>query len=207
MTNRVASDSCLFLSTLTGWAFLSGVSEDKIATVSIGLFIGSMPMNPDDDLRQRRSRHPAVWSKDIAESIDDAPIRTPQRGGVGSTGELAWGFGTIDEAMKAAAVAQRALVALGLETRKRIIAEIRAECHRHVQKMADDEVAETGLGRVDQKLIKNRLVIDKTQAPRFWSHGRNRATMVLPLRNGPPTESSVPSRQRPTRPRPSSAMA
>ena len=35
-------------------------------------------------------------------------------------------FGTIDEAMKAAAIAQRALVALGLETRKRIISEIRA---------------------------------------------------------------------------------
>ena len=67
--------------------------------------------------------------------------------------------------MKAAAIAQRSLVALGLEARKRIVSEIRAECHRHVQKMADDAVTETGLGRVDQKLIKNRLVIDKTPGP------------------------------------------
>ena len=109
-------------------------------------------MNPRDDLRQQRSPHQA----NVVQNGPRRVVSTTRRFehlNVRSQGSSRAGlgvFGTIDEAMKAAAVAQRALVALGLETRKRIIAEIRAECHRHVQKMAEDAVAETGLGRVDQ---------------------------------------------------------
>ena len=146
---------------------MSGISEDKIATI-VDRVVHRLNANEP-------SRRPAPATvapsgecgpkRTSPSRFDDAPIRAPQRA-VSSSSRAGLGvFGTIDEAMKAAAVAQRALVALGLETRKRIIAEIRAECHRHVQKMADDAVAETGLGRVDQKLIKNRLVIDKTPGP------------------------------------------
>ncbi|MEZ4272673.1 MAG: aldehyde dehydrogenase family protein [Myxococcota bacterium] len=57
------------------------------------------------------------------------------------------------------------LQALGIEARRRIIAAMRQEAHRHVDEMSQRAVKETGLGRVDQKVIKNRLVIDKTPGP------------------------------------------
>jgi len=74
-------------------------------------------------------------------------------------------FVNMDDAVAAAREAFVQLQILGLEVRKRIIANIREHCHRHVDYMAKAAVEETGLGRVDQKIIKNRLVIDKTPGP------------------------------------------
>ena len=52
-----------------------------------------------------------------------------------------------------------------MQKRYQIIAEVRAEARRHIETLAKMAVEETGLGRVDQKIIKNTLVIDKTPGP------------------------------------------
>ena len=142
------------------------LSEDKIATI-----VDRVVQRLDTGEPARRSE-PATLSpsaecgpkRNQPSRFDDPPIRTPLTSRGASRGARGV-FQTVDEAISAAAKAQRALVALGLEARKQIITEIRSECHRHVEKMAKDAVSETGLGRVDQKLIKNRLVIDKTPGP------------------------------------------
>ena len=87
-----------------------------------------------------------------------APRSPRGRGGLGV-------FDDIDQAVHAAREAFLTYQAGGLKLRYRMIAEMRAEAHRQVEKMARDAHSETGLGRVGQKLIKNRLVIDKTPGP------------------------------------------
>jgi acyl-CoA reductase-like NAD-dependent aldehyde dehydrogenase len=85
-----------------------------------------------------------------------APRVSPGRGGV---------FADIDSAVLAARAAFERYSIQGLAMRYKVIAAMRAAAHRQVTKMAHDAVAETGLGRVDQKELKNRLVIDKTPGP------------------------------------------
>ncbi len=71
-------------------------------------------------------------------------------------------FPTIDQAVQAAEVAFQELGKTSLETRKNIIANIRKvskENVEHLSKMASDE---TGMGRWEDKVIKNELAIRKT---------------------------------------------
>jgi aldehyde dehydrogenase len=76
-------------------------------------------------------------------------------------------YSDLDGAVKAARVAFERFTAMGLKMRFDVIAEMRREAHRHVESISKMAVDETGLGRYDQKLIKNRLVIDKTPGPEF----------------------------------------
>ena len=50
--------------------------------------------------------------------------------------------------------------------------------------MADDAVRRPVLGRVDQKLIKNRLVIDKTPGPEILEPWAQSGDDGLTLRSG-----------------------
>ena len=71
-------------------------------------------------------------------------------------------FPTIDQAVQAAEVAFQELGKISLETRKDIIANIRKvskENNERLSKMASDE---TGMGRWEDKVIKNELAIRKT---------------------------------------------
>ena len=71
-------------------------------------------------------------------------------------------FATVDEAVAAATEAQRRLMALSLEQRNRIIASIREEMLANAERLAREAHAETGLGRPEDKILKNRLVTEKT---------------------------------------------
>jgi len=71
-------------------------------------------------------------------------------------------FATVDEAVAAAAVAFRELDGLSLEGRQTIIASIRESMLEHAEELARHAQRETGLGRVEHKIIKNRLVTRKT---------------------------------------------
>ena len=55
--------------------------------------------------------------------------------------------------------------ASALQGRKEIVAAIRASMLEHAERLAEMAVAETGLGRVADKIVKNRLVIAKTPGP------------------------------------------
>lgn len=77
--------------------------------------------------------------------------------------EEAWGvFSDINGAVTAAEQAFRELDALPLSTRNHILAAIRSSALKEVENVARMAVAETGLGRIQDKILKNRLVIEKT---------------------------------------------
>ena len=74
-------------------------------------------------------------------------------------------FPSIGDAVRAAATASAEYRRVGLEGRKAIVASIRAAMLEHAERLAEMAVAETGLGRVTDKIVKNRLVIAKTPGP------------------------------------------
>ena len=78
-------------------------------------------------------------------------------------------FATVDDAVEAAGVAFRQLDGLSLEGRQKIIASIRESMLEHAEELARLAQSETGLGRAEDKLIKNRLVARKTSGPEVLS--------------------------------------
>jgi acyl-CoA reductase-like NAD-dependent aldehyde dehydrogenase len=71
-------------------------------------------------------------------------------------------FATVDDAVAAAAAAYRELDGMSLEGRQKIIASIRESMLEHAEELARHAQQETGLGRVEHKIVKNRLVTQKT---------------------------------------------
>ena len=71
-------------------------------------------------------------------------------------------FATVDDAVDAAATAFRKLDGMSLEGRQKIIASIRESMFENAEELARLAHAETGLGRVEDKIVKNRLVTRKT---------------------------------------------
>ncbi len=81
-------------------------------------------------------------------------------------GELGEGiFATIDEAVAAAAAAFDEFRRVGLGGRKAIISAIRGSMLEHNERLAEMAHAETGLGRVADKIVKNRIVSTKAPGP------------------------------------------
>ncbi|MGI6677709.1 MAG: aldehyde dehydrogenase family protein [Dehalobacterium sp.] len=71
-------------------------------------------------------------------------------------------FDEVNEAVEAAYIAQRKLIALGLENRGKIIEAIRNIGLANVELLARMEVEETGMGRYEHKVEKHHLAIEKT---------------------------------------------
>lgn len=71
-------------------------------------------------------------------------------------------YATVDQAVRAAAAAQPVFVALPLDTRARIIAAIRETMLANAAALAKAARDETGLGRYEDKIVKNRLVTERT---------------------------------------------
>ncbi len=87
-------------------------------------------------------------------------------------------FPTVDAAVSAAEQAFQRFSAMTLEARDKIIASIRHDMLENAELLARMAHEETGLGRVESKIIKNRLVTEKTPGTemlpsRAWSgdHG------------------------------------
>ncbi len=74
-------------------------------------------------------------------------------------------FATVDEAVAAAKDAFAAFRDAGLEVRKTIIAAVRASMLEHGERLAEMAWAETGLGRIADKIVKNRVVTTKAPGP------------------------------------------
>ena len=71
-------------------------------------------------------------------------------------------FASVDDAVEAAGVAFRELDGMSLDVRRNIVAAIRECMLEHAEELARHANRETGLGRIDHKVIKNRLVTRKT---------------------------------------------
>jgi aldehyde dehydrogenase len=88
--------------------------------------------------------------------------------GLSSSAEAELGegiFPTIDEAVGAAAAAFEEFRRVGLGGRKAIISAVRASMLEHNERLAEMAHAETGLGRVADKIVKNRIVSTKAPGP------------------------------------------
>lgn len=91
--------------------------------------------------------------KDIHHSESGEEIPSPNKEGI---------FPDIDQATRAAKKAQKQLMESSLEKREEIISNIRKVMLENAEDLARLAHSETGLGRVEDKIIKNRLVSIKT---------------------------------------------
>ena len=84
--------------------------------------------------------------------------------GAGSAAAATGGgvFADVESAVRAAAAAQKELIGLPLDTRRRMIASMRAAVLEHNESLSRDAVGETGLGNVADKQVKNALAAQKT---------------------------------------------
>ncbi|PJA13213.1 MAG: aldehyde dehydrogenase EutE, partial [Elusimicrobia bacterium CG_4_10_14_0_2_um_filter_56_8] len=71
-------------------------------------------------------------------------------------------FDTVNEAVAAAKKAQPGFQDLGLAAREKIISAIREVSRGNARRWAEMAVAETGMGRVEDKVVKNLVCIDGT---------------------------------------------
>jgi len=71
-------------------------------------------------------------------------------------------YDTVDAAARAAKAAQPVFAALPLSTRAAILAAIRQTMRENAKPLAKSAHDETGLGRYEDKVVKNRLVTEKT---------------------------------------------
>ncbi|MFM7202824.1 MAG: aldehyde dehydrogenase family protein [Myxococcota bacterium] len=74
-------------------------------------------------------------------------------------------FRDMDQAIDAARAAQLRLAQTTLEQRSAMVANIRKRLTERVRELAELAVSETGLGRVEDKIKKNLLVLRKTPGP------------------------------------------
>lgn len=74
-------------------------------------------------------------------------------------------FRTVDEAVGAARSSFATYRSVGLEARKGLIEAVRASMRANNERLAYMARQETGLGRADDKVLKNALVIERTPGP------------------------------------------
>ncbi len=101
----------------------------------------------------------------IAADIRGGALPLPQFSPSAAASPVPTGLGvfpTVDEAVAAARAAQPVFVALKLEHRARIIAEIRKTMLENAEVLAKAAHDETGYGRYEDKVVKNRLVTERT---------------------------------------------
>ena len=83
-------------------------------------------------------------------------------GGAKATGGQAGVFGDIESAVRSARKAHEELMGCTLETRRRMIAAMREAGLAHLEEISRLAAEETGMGRVEDKVLKNRVAITAT---------------------------------------------
>jgi aldehyde dehydrogenase len=94
-------------------------------------------------------------------------------------------FATIDEAVKAASTAQEAVGRMSLEDRGRMIAVIRRLCTDNAAEWARLELEETGLGRVDHKIDKLKIIKNVLGVEYLRSEVRTDTTGICVIERAP----------------------
>ena len=109
------------------------------------------------------------------QKVDDVPKQSPLEVGV---------FSDINTATLAANQAHLQLMQMSLKKRNEIIAAIRKKMFSHLEELAQEAHQETGLGRVEDKILKNCFVTEKTPGtealrPEAFSGDRGLTLMEL----------------------------
>ncbi|HVM50666.1 MAG TPA: aldehyde dehydrogenase family protein, partial [Candidatus Acidoferrum sp.] len=97
----------------------------------------------------------------VADLTDHAPAKKEQPPAPSLAGELGI-FDTISQAVQAAGAAFHEFDQMGLRKRNAVIAAIRNAMREHRDALAKEAHEETGLGRYEDKIIKNLLVTENT---------------------------------------------
>ena len=111
--------------------------------------------NPTDEIRKIVEQ--VLKSTDVQALIRGSALDATPSGPMG-----AGIFPDIASAVTAATAAQAELVALPLDTRRRIIEGMRRAVLSNNESLSGDAVSETGLGNVRDKQVKNALAALKT---------------------------------------------
>ncbi len=101
----------------------------------------------EEVVRKYRAQHALSFQE------QESPVSFSQNDGI---------FTNIDDALDAAEVAQQQLMELTLENRKNMIAAMRAASLENAEYLARAAHEETGFGKAEHKLIKNRIAAIKT---------------------------------------------
>lgn len=113
-------------------------------------------------------------------------------------------FATVDEAVAAAGRAQQRIAALGLSERGQIVSIVRRLCQERARELAEQELRESGIGRLDHKIVKLEAVRHVLGVEAMTSAARSDASglclierapwgvvgMVLPATHSVPTLAS-----------------
>src|SRR4051794_32590544 len=76
-------------------------------------------------------------------------------------------FADVDAAVRAAVAAQREFEARGLDDRRKAVACIRRICSEQAEQLGREELEETGIGRLDHKIEKLRVIADRIPGVEF----------------------------------------
>jgi propionaldehyde dehydrogenase len=105
----------------------------------------------------------SVSEDEIRRIVEQVIHRVVADGGPGRvSGRPAGVFERVDDAVEAATRAQRELVKRTLEERRRIVGAIRQSTRGHAEESSRLTVAETGMGRVEDKIKKHYTAADLT---------------------------------------------
>ncbi len=94
-------------------------------------------------------------------------------------------FGTVDEAVAAAAKAQPHVAAMSLEDRGRMIGVIRGLCDERADELGRMEMDETRIGRLDHKIAKLKAMKYVARRRGDAERGAQRRDRPLPRRARP----------------------
>ena len=89
-------------------------------------------------------------------------VVTSNTGGGSTAGGEGGVFQTIDAAVEAATRAQQQLVEMSLEQRKQIVEAFRRTSREYAEEFSRRALAETGMGRYEDKILKHQVAADST---------------------------------------------
>jgi propionaldehyde dehydrogenase len=109
----------------------------------------------------------------VAQNVNEEHIRkiveevvqrvvTSNTGGGSTAGGEGGVFQTIDAAVQAATRAQQQLVEMSLEQRKQIVEAFRQTSREYAEEFSRRALAETGMGRYEDKILKHQVAADST---------------------------------------------
>lgn len=109
-------------------------------------------------------------SKDLAQIVRQVLARLEREMDPAGGGVCPYGFSAVDEAVEAAATAQATWHRdFNIQAKSKIIAGLRKDLLDHLEELARLALEDTGMGRLDDKILKKELAITRTPGPEYFT--------------------------------------